>query len=100
VTGTEGENPGRFQEQQRAFWGQFGFYNLVFESLDKKYRKCMPQDSERPDNKPYLEAVLQYYKTHAVWILGVKTASYVEPIIDAMGIPCVKSRASVAQVRQ
>jgi hypothetical protein len=41
---------------------------------------------------PYLEAVLQYYKTHAVWILGVKTASYAEPIIDAMGIPCVKSR--------
>jgi hypothetical protein len=31
---------------------------------------------------------------HAVWILGVKTASYAEPIIDAMGIPCVKSRHS------
>jgi hypothetical protein len=46
VTGTEGENPGRFQEQRRAFSGQFGFYNLVFESLGKKYRKCMPQDFE------------------------------------------------------
>jgi hypothetical protein len=52
------------------------------------------------DNKPYLEAILQYYKTHAVWILGVKTASYAESIIDAMGIPCVKSRHPSRKVRQ
>jgi hypothetical protein len=60
----------RMAKLRRAFWGQLGFYNLVFESLGKKYRGCMPQGSERPDNKPCFEAVLQYYKTHAVWILG------------------------------
>ena len=38
----------------------------------------MPQDFERPDNKPYLEAVLQYYKTHAVWIYVSEQVVYGE----------------------
>jgi hypothetical protein len=48
-----------FQEQRRGFWGQLGFYNLVFESLGKKYRKCMPQFSRLKK-----VAVFEFFEAH------------------------------------
>jgi hypothetical protein len=82
-----------WKSKRQEFWAGESTYNSIVRSLGIKWRRETPEDYAQPENRSYLETVLEYRKPAVVVIIGKSAnADFAKPIVEASGIPNMTCR--------
>ena len=82
-----------WKSKRQEFWAGESTYNSIVRSLGTKWRRETPEDYADPDNRFYLETVLECCKPAVVVIIGESdNADFAKPIVEASGIPNMTCR--------